>query len=90
MTEKVSRHQWGPKMRYLHKSERVCLKCGIVKVSRHEVDGPRDLHWKEYWRGLDQIISHRTPPCVAQPTTPAGGSPANHGDVKHELAHHHN
>jgi hypothetical protein len=61
-----NRHQWGKPQRYLHKTERVCIKCGLVKVTRHEAEGPRDLHWMEYWRGLDQIKSHTTPACEPQ------------------------
>lgn len=63
MTEKVQRHRWGEPQYFPHKTERVCLKCGIVKVARHESEGPRDLHWPEFWRGLDQIATDKTPPC---------------------------
>lgn len=60
---KQQRHQWGQPNRFPHKTERQCLKCGLIKVSRHEAEGPRDTHWTEWWRGLDEIASNNTPPC---------------------------
>lgn len=62
----MARHQWGAPERYEHKTERICLKCGMIKVTRHEAEGPRDLHWQEFWRGLDQIACEGTPPCEVQ------------------------
>jgi hypothetical protein len=38
-----------------------------VKASRHEFEGGRDLHWKEYWRNLDRIDKDgKAPPCDAR------------------------
>lgn len=61
-----TRHRWGDPVRFPHKTERQCLKCPIVKVTRHEVDGVRETHWVEFWRGLDQVEGKATPPCVAR------------------------
>lgn len=42
-----ARHQWSPARRTSHRTERVCLKCGLVKVTRHEPDA---LPWQEFER----------------------------------------
>ena len=63
----VQRHRWSEPARFLHKSERLCVKCGLVKVTRHEAAGSRDMHWIEWWRDLDQIKSDRTPACEPAP-----------------------
>ena len=62
MTVAKSRHQWDKPQRYPHKTERVCLKCGLVKVTRHEAEGPRDLHWMEYWRGGNSPVPNNPEP----------------------------
>lgn len=58
-------HRWGKKLVVnANKTERECVNgCGIIKVTRHEVEGGRDLHWVEFWRGLDRIEGQRTPVC---------------------------
>lgn len=68
----MTRHRWPKDATVIspNKSERECLNgCGIVKVSRHETEGGRDVHWCEFWQGLDQIEGKGTPPC----TGPAAG-----------------
>lgn len=55
------RHQWADPNRFLHKTERVCLRCSLVKVTRHE----GEEHWIEWWRDAEQIRSERTPVCAA-------------------------
>mgnify|MGYP005809863931 CR=1 FL=1 len=58
------KHRWGDKAVHPHKTERDCLnRCGIVKVSRHESEGGRDVYWTEYWRGLDEIEGESAPAC---------------------------
>jgi hypothetical protein len=52
------RHSWGEPVRFANKTERECLNCGIVKVTRHEA-----TCWTEFWRGLDQIEGTSTPVC---------------------------
>jgi hypothetical protein len=56
-----SRHQWGDPNRFLYKTERVCLRCDLVKVTRHE---PAST-WIEWWRDGERINAARTPGCVA-------------------------
>lgn len=59
----VPRHSWGAPDRFPNKTERVCVHCGVVRVTRHE--GVR--HWTEFWRGLERVASDghgwRTPAC---------------------------
>ncbi len=60
------KHRWGDRrVINANKTERECQNgCGIVRVTRHETDGPRDVHWVEFWRGLDQLGDDgRTPVC---------------------------
>lgn len=59
----MKRHEWGEPARFHHKTERECRRCGLLKVTRHEADGPRDVHFQEFWRGLEQIRTTGTPPC---------------------------
>lgn len=53
------RHSWGLARRFLRKTERQCLQCRIVKVTRHE----NDCCWTEFYSGLDKIECERTPAC---------------------------
>lgn len=61
----MSRHRWGDKVVICpNKTERECLnRCGVVKVTRHEFDGGREVHWVEFWRGLDRVEADATPVC---------------------------
>lgn len=61
----MTRHRWSEKTIITpNKSERECLNgCGIIKVSRHEVEGGRDVHWCEFWHWLDRIEGNGTPAC---------------------------
>ena len=58
----MTRHRW-PKdgTTFPYKTERECLQCGLVKVTRHEGNS----HWTEFWRGLDRVPNPdgRVPPC---------------------------
>lgn len=62
----MNHHRW-PKQGVTispNKTERECQNgCGVVKVSRHESEGGREIHWKEFWRGLDQCPGIGTPVC---------------------------
>lgn len=70
----AKRHRWGEPARFplAHKTERTCTACGLVKVTRHESEGGRDLHWTEFWRDGVRIVAGfdsgglvpATPPCV--------------------------
>jgi hypothetical protein len=55
------RHSWGAETRFLFKTERQCVKCGIVKVTKHEPS----RCWTEFYRGLDKIESRNTPACIS-------------------------
>lgn len=59
------RHQWGPPITYLYKTERTCLRpgCTLTKVTRHE---PGEISWREWWRNGEQIKSDTTPPCEGE------------------------
>lgn len=60
----VTHHRWANKVVISpNKTERECVHCGLVKVSRREFEGGRDIYWTEFWRGLDRIEGERTPAC---------------------------
>jgi hypothetical protein len=61
----MTRHRWGDKIPITpNKTECECQNgCGIVKVSRHECEGGRDVYWTEFWRGLDRIEGEGAPAC---------------------------
>lgn len=62
-----TRHRWGEKVRFgNYKSEQQCIRCELVKVSRHESEGGRAVHWKEYWRHEDLISRDDLPICDAR------------------------
>jgi hypothetical protein len=60
-----TRHQWGDKARFAHKTEQECARCATIKVTRHEWQAGRDVFWTEYWRDCEQIECAVTPPCEA-------------------------
>jgi hypothetical protein len=63
-----------------NKTERECLNgCGIVKVTRHETEGAREVHWIEFWRGLDRIEGKGTPVCESVNSTAYAQPSVNHG-----------
>lgn len=60
------RHRWGDAQRFFHderpdisKTERACVHCGLVRVTRHE----SDRHWIEFWRDGECVDCERTPEC---------------------------
>lgn len=63
----MTKHRWPAQGTVIspHKTERECCNgCGIVKVTRHETEGAKDLHWPEFYRGLDRVdVDGRTPAC---------------------------
>ena len=70
-----TRHKWPEKgnrfftsdrVPFHFKTERDCKRCGMTKVTRHETQGTRDVHWVEFWRDGDQINSELTPMCDAR------------------------
>lgn len=63
----MTRHRWGDPSRFDHKTERECQNgCGIVRVTRHESQGGKDIHFVEFYRGLDKIECKGTPPCTGR------------------------
>lgn len=66
----MMRHSWGNPTRIPHgaalprKTERECLRCGLVKVTWHEIDERGFERYRtEFYRGLDQIEGTSTPVC---------------------------
>ncbi len=64
------KHKWSDKVRSDdgHSSRKVCERegCEIICVSRHEFNGGREEHWKEWFRGTELIRrGGSTPACEA-------------------------
>lgn len=61
----MPRHRWGAKVVFAHKTERVCERCRMIKVSRSEHEGGRDRYWTEFYAagGFDRIEGEATPAC---------------------------
>lgn len=62
-----SRHRWSPHAYRPdeHHTIRLCLNCGLKRVTRHE----GDRHWLEFYdtEGMRiRIEGDRTPPCEPQ------------------------
>lgn len=77
----MTRHRWPKQGNVIsaQKTERECQRgCGIVKVSRRESEGGRDLYWDEFWRGLDRLDGAGTPPCKAASARPATSDARNY------------
>lgn len=56
----VRRHSWGEPVRTTYRTERRCVNCGMVKVTRH--DGDR-YPWAEFERDGKRVGAMYTPPC---------------------------
>ncbi len=58
-------HRWNAPVRPdLNSTFRSCLKCGLIKVTRHEPDNtPR--HWIEFERDGHKVTADKTPVCEA-------------------------
>jgi hypothetical protein len=62
-----TRHRWAQRQQISpHKSERQCMRCETVMVSRHESEAGRSVHWKEFWRDQIRIRCEATPACDAR------------------------
>ena len=57
------RHKWFENSRVPDRTVRICERCGLIKVSRHEFEGGRPLHWIEFYRGSERVPGDGTPPC---------------------------
>ena len=62
------RHSWGEPVRFVHKTERSCVRdgCDIVKVTRHDGDMP----WIEFWRDGERLEVDKTPACEGERAAP--------------------
>lgn len=49
-------------MRFPFKTERECRRCGLIRVTRHEV-GERVVPWVEFWRDGVRLEVCGTPAC---------------------------
>jgi hypothetical protein len=64
--DRAPRHSWGEPMRFQHKTERECRRCGMVKVTRHQTF---ENVWTEFWRnGEEKIEGKGTPVCTGRKT----------------------
>lgn len=68
-----TRHKWPDELRREVSPQRTlreCPRCGMLQISRHESEGARDLHWKEFWLGTERVdvgeLAGKTPPCDAR------------------------
>jgi hypothetical protein len=59
-----TRHKWGERVPFQFKTERQCVRCELVRVTRH--DDPQGQPWIEWWRDQVRIESDATPPCDAR------------------------
>lgn len=65
---RLRKHRWGDAERFFHaerpdisKTERTCVHCGLVRVTRHE----SERHWVEFWRDGERVDNPRTPECIS-------------------------
>ena len=63
----MSRHSWNAPSRPSElRTERVCIRCRIVRVTRHD-RGPSAIPWVEYYEPggplVDGGVLWRTPAC---------------------------
>ena len=65
------RHSWSEPHRTEYRTERVCVRCELIRVTRHE---PGQMPWTEWWRGDAQIFCAGTPPCTAKIGSEAGAA----------------
>lgn len=61
----MPKHRWGSKAVFERKTERICERCGMIKVSRSEHEGGRDVYWTEFYAAgsFDPIGGEGTPVC---------------------------
>jgi hypothetical protein len=57
------KHRWDENARDENRTVRVCRNCGMFKITRHEHEAGRPVHWQEFWRGTDRVTHDATPPC---------------------------
>jgi hypothetical protein len=55
-------HSWSQPNRLPHKTERECVRCGIIRVTRHDA-GDTVIPWVEFWRDGERLDVRGTPAC---------------------------
>jgi hypothetical protein len=61
----MSKHRWGNPLRPdLNNTLRTCSKCGLVRITRHEVDN-KPQHWTEFEMEGRKVAAVKTPICEA-------------------------
>jgi hypothetical protein len=57
-------HRWGDPVRPdLNNTRRVCKRCGLVRITRHEADN-NPQHWTEFHRDGKRVdVAGKTPVC---------------------------
>jgi hypothetical protein len=60
----AAKHKWGDPTRTALRTERVCARCGIIKVTRHDA-GRGAIPWTEFERDGGRLEGRGTPPCEA-------------------------
>lgn len=68
MVNAPARHKWSePSRPSALRTERICLRCGMIRVTRHD-GGAQSLPWTEYYDGDERLDAgpggKATPPCV--------------------------
>ncbi len=59
------KYRWAsPSRPDLNNTFRICKKCGLVRVTRHEPDN-RPQHWIEFHRDGRKLPAIKTPVCEA-------------------------
>lgn len=60
----TKKHYWSDRCALdEHHTFRRCWDCGLMKITRHESDGGRDVHWIEWRKNGERIASDSTPAC---------------------------
>ena len=57
------KHKWSLNSRTHDRTVRICERCGMRRISRHEMEGGRMLHWVEFYKGTERVKHHATPIC---------------------------
>jgi hypothetical protein len=56
------RHSWRQPVRFPHKTERECSRCGLIRVTRHDA-GESAIPWVEFWKEGSRLDVRGTPTC---------------------------
>jgi hypothetical protein len=78
-----TRHKWGERQPLQYRTERHCLRCGMVRATIHQ--SIHEQPWDEWWLDGAQIKSEQRPPCNGR-YDPALKVAADIPPLLHELA----